>query len=101
MKNVSFFNLKNVQLLEVIFSIYSNRRVFVLCCHWLLIQEPKCYKTYLWECAPSEDSNQTAYSRSLIRIFTGHILDGPRMLSFFVRTANIQIHYEITPIQIY
>ena len=30
---------------------------------------------YLWTCAPSEDSDQTAHSRSLIRIFTGRILD--------------------------
>ena len=32
-------------------------------------------KTYLWTCAPSEDSDQSAYSSSLIRIFTEHILD--------------------------
>ena len=32
-------------------------------------------KTYLWICAPSEYSGQSAYSRSLIRIFTKHILD--------------------------
>ena len=32
-------------------------------------------KTYLWMCAPREDSDQTAHSRSLIWIFTGWILD--------------------------
>ena len=30
---------------------------------------------YLRTCAPSEDSDQTAHSRSLIRIFTGRISD--------------------------
>ena len=32
-------------------------------------------KTYHRTCGPSEDSDQTAHSRSLIRIFTGRILD--------------------------
>ena len=32
-------------------------------------------KTYFRAYAPSEDSDQTAHSRSLIRIFTGRILD--------------------------
>ena len=31
--------------------------------------------TYLWICAPSEDSDQPAHSHSLIRIFTERILD--------------------------
>ena len=31
--------------------------------------EPQCQKIYLWTCAPSEDSDQPAHSRSLIRIF--------------------------------
>ena len=34
-----------------------------------------CQKTYLQTCAPREDSDQPAHSRSLIRIFTGRILD--------------------------
>ena len=38
-------------------------------------KEPQCQKTYLWICAPSEDSNQPAHSRSLVRIFTVRILD--------------------------
>ena len=33
-------------------------------------------ETYLHTCAPYEDSDQHAYSRSLIRIFTVRILDG-------------------------
>ena len=37
--------------------------------------EPKRPKTYDWICVSSEDSDQTAHSRSLIRIFTGRILD--------------------------
>ena len=36
---------------------------------------PQCQKTYIRTYAPSEDSDQTAHSRSLIRIFTGHSLD--------------------------
>ena len=31
--------------------------------------------TYLWICAPSEDSDQPAHSRSLIGIFTRRLLD--------------------------
>ena len=41
----------------------------------LLPYEPLRQKTYLRACAPSEDSDQTAHSRSLIRIFTGRILN--------------------------
>ena len=37
--------------------------------------EPLRQKTYLRTCAPSEDSDQPAHSRSLIRIFTWRILD--------------------------
>ena len=36
--------------------------------------EPQRQKTHLRVCAPSEDSDQTAHSRSLIRIFNGPIL---------------------------
>ena len=39
-----------------------------------IIRTPK-WEMYLWTCAPSEDSDQLAHSRSLIRIFTGRILD--------------------------
>ena len=34
-------------------------------------QEPQCKETYIRTCAPSEDSDQPAHPRSLIRIFTG------------------------------
>ena len=37
--------------------------------------EPLCHKTYLRTCAPSEDLDQPAHSRSLIRIFSGRLLD--------------------------
>ena len=37
--------------------------------------KPHFPKTYLLTCAPSEDSDQFAHSCSLIRIFTGRILD--------------------------
>ena len=39
------------------------------------LSQPKGQKLYLWTCVPSEDSDQPAYSRSLIRIFVGRILD--------------------------
>ena len=32
-------------------------------------------KTFLWTCAASKVSDQPAHLHSLIRIFTGHILD--------------------------
>ena len=32
-----------------------------------------------WTCATSEDSDQPALSRSLIRIFSGHVLDNQKM----------------------
>ena len=37
------------------------------------ISEPQCQDTYLSTCAPGEDSDQTAHSRSLIRIFARRI----------------------------
>ena len=36
---------------------------------------PPRLETYLRTCAPSEDSDQPAHSRSLIRIFTVRIFD--------------------------
>ena len=44
-------------------------------CHFDPIYEPQSHKTYLWTCMPTEDSDQPAHSRNLIRIFTGRILD--------------------------
>ena len=40
-----------------------------------IIKGPQRQKKDLWTCAPSEDSDQPAHSRSLIRIFTVRILD--------------------------
>ena len=44
---------------------------------WPLVKTigPLCQKTYLWSCAPGEDSDQPAHSRSLIWIITGRIFD--------------------------
>ena len=57
----------------------------------LPVHIPICMKTqlaamseYLRKCAPSDDSDHTAHSRSLIRIFTGRILDSQECkISFF------------------
>ena len=47
------------------------------------LQEPQRQETYLHTRAPSEDSDQPAHSRSLIRIFTGRILDSQGYKVFF------------------
>ena len=41
----------------------------------IALNEPQSPESYLRACAPSEDSDQPARSRRLIRIFAGHILD--------------------------
>ena len=51
------------------------------------LYEPQRQATYLRTCAPSEDSDQTAHVRSLIRIFTGRISDS-QMQSFSMRTMK-------------
>ena len=63
--------------------IFSHKNFCGLCearllsthniCFWA--EKRKNQKTYLRTCAPSEDSDQTSQMRSLIRIFTGRILD--------------------------
>ena len=50
--------------------------------------EPKGQKTYHRTCALSEDSDQPAHLRSLIRIVTGHIFGQLRMQQFFMRTTK-------------
>ena len=45
-------------------------------------------ETYIRTCAPSEDSDQTAHSRSLIRIFPGRILDTQGRKVFFMWTTK-------------
>ena len=52
--------------------------------------ESQRQKTYLGTCAPSEDSDQPAYSCSLIRIVNGCILDG-QGCSFFIATTKIDL----------
>ena len=44
--------------------------------------EPQRQKMYFRSCAHSEDSDQPAHPRSLIRIFTGRILDSQGCISF-------------------
>ena len=41
----------------------------------VILFEPQRQKTYFQTCAPSEDSDQPAHARSLIRIFTRRFLD--------------------------
>ena len=59
--------------------IFQNRTTsikrLIRCTLSLNWYEPKRQETTLRTCALSEDSDQTAYSRSLIRIFTGRDLD--------------------------
>ena len=43
--------------------------IFISSSFILVIFEPQCKKTYLWTCAPNEDSNYSAHLCSLIRIF--------------------------------
>ena len=49
-----------------------------------------CQKTYLWTYASSEDSDQTAQMCSLIRIFTGCILES-QGCNFFMLTMKTLI----------
>ena len=59
--------------LVVKFSVYLNRHVSVIVPKAFIWQQ--CQKAYLLKCAPSEYSDQTAHSSSLIRIFPVRILD--------------------------
>ena len=63
--------------LEVKFSIYLNRRVFVMViCLYngpLEIYKPRRVKMHPLTYAPIEDLNQSARLRSLIRIFLVHM----------------------------
>ena len=53
-------------------------------------REPYLQKTYLRICAPSEDSDQLAHSRKLIRIFTGRIKDTHECSVLTVQTAPMR-----------
>ena len=66
MKNVRIFLSENFPFPVVKFSIYLNRRVFVMTLDELHTVEPQRQITYLFICAPCEDSFQPAHSRSLI-----------------------------------
>ena len=62
-----------VQRIESIRLVVPYCNVCQSWCFYQKIYEPTRQKTYLRHYAPSEDSDQTAHSRSLIRIFTGRI----------------------------
>ena len=49
----------------------------------MVIYESQRQKTYLRICVPDEDLDQPAHSLSLIRIFTGRILDSLFVLRFY------------------
>ena len=44
----------------------------------------------VWTCAPSEDSDQTAHSRSLIRIFTAHFVSETRKRRLWSGSAGLR-----------
>ena len=85
MKNIRFFLSENVHCLVVKFSVYLNRHVFVMFCHWMLLIPstfgalgrlcfvimvfPAHDKTNKMACAPSKDSDLPGHPPSLIRVF--------------------------------
>ena len=72
---------KYITLNEVTFNIVAYRLLV-----WAVTSE-NVLRTY----APCEDSDQRAHSRSLIRIFTCHILDSQGCKDFFMRTTKTLI----------
>ena len=68
----------------------NNIRKMLLACEYeyIITNEPQRRETYLRTCAPSEDSDQPAHSRRLIRIFTGRKLDSQEC-SFFMRLRRL------------
>ena len=58
----------------------KKKNIYIKCIIVLSWYMSHNMKTYLRTCAPSEHSDQHAHSCSLIRIFTGHILDSQRSL---------------------
>ena len=75
MKNIRFF-LSKISVFGVKFLIYLNRRVIVMkmFCAWSHDREsePGHCISYKIKCAPSEDPDQPAHTRSLIRNFAVH-----------------------------
>ena len=68
-----------MSILKICKTANNTRRLGSFCQYFKVTMkstyESQRRKTYLQKCAPSEDSDQPAHSRSLIRIFTGRILD--------------------------
>ena len=76
MKNIGVFLSENFQFLEMKFSIYLNRRVFVMgyeqgLSHTLVYKQAHSI-SYKIAYAPRKDSDQPAHLCSLIRVLTGH-----------------------------
>ena len=67
------------ECIELGFAVCKRYGSFLLL---FLGMEPQRQKTYLRTCAASEDSDQPAHSRSLIRIFTRRILDSQGCICF-------------------
>ena len=70
MKHIRFFYLKIFRFLVVKFSIYLNRRVFVMFGQ-LVKNRLKCYFVVLFR--PLHEKTCFAYSRSLTRVYTVHL----------------------------
>ena len=79
--------LLTVPLFVYLLHILCTRRFFFVFVY--VIFKPLCQKMFLWTCAPREDSDQTAHSRSLIRIFTGRILDIQEYTDWSFRQVHI------------
>ena len=61
--------------MSILCEVYRPQQVETNKAIFKLLFESQQQKTYLWKCAPSEDSDLPAHPRSLIRIFTGRVLD--------------------------
>ena len=68
-------NQNNIHINSISYYRSNSENNFHLNINLVLKNEPYSQKTYLRTCAPSEDSDQPAHSRSLIRIFTERFLD--------------------------
>ena len=55
-------------------NLFMTKAIIVTLSQQINLYDRQRQKMYLLACAPSEDSDQTAHSRSLIRIFTWRIL---------------------------
>ena len=66
-------------------------RVLSSCCDLYMYIRAKASETYLRTCPPKEDSDQTAHSRSLIRIFDGRIWRAKNAKFLHEENANVQV----------